>query len=68
VGPFVGSWDGVRDIKDDECGRSEYKGENHADQSGIFCFEGGYEGTPVWVVLEHVWITWTKISLTNFSL
>jgi hypothetical protein len=28
---FVGSWDGVRDIKDDECGRSEYKGENHAE-------------------------------------
>jgi hypothetical protein len=52
VGPFVGCWDGVRDIKDDKCGRSEYKGENHADQSGIFCFEGGYEGASVWVVLH----------------
>jgi hypothetical protein len=47
VSPFVGSWDGVRDIKDDECGRSEYKRENHTDQLGIFCFKAVYEGAPV---------------------
>jgi hypothetical protein len=34
-GPGCGSWDGVEDIKDDECGRSRYEGENFADQIEI---------------------------------
>jgi hypothetical protein len=29
------------EIKDDECGRSKYKGRNLADQMRIFRFEGG---------------------------
>jgi hypothetical protein len=32
-----------RYIKDDGCGRCEYKGENFVLYVGIFCFEGGDE-------------------------
>jgi hypothetical protein len=39
-GPVYGSWDGVEDIKDDQCGRRRYEGENLADKVEIFCFEG----------------------------
>jgi hypothetical protein len=30
----------VEDIKDDQCRRRRYEGENLADQVRIFCFEG----------------------------
>jgi hypothetical protein len=30
-----------REIKDDECRRNKYKGENLADQTRIFRFKGG---------------------------
>jgi hypothetical protein len=31
-------------MKDDRCGRGEYKGENLDDEDKIFYFEGEYEG------------------------
>jgi hypothetical protein len=31
------------EIKDDECGKSEYRGENLDELTGIFCFERGFE-------------------------
>jgi hypothetical protein len=37
-------------MKDDECGRSEYKGENIDEYDGIFRFEGENEGDRVWMV------------------
>jgi hypothetical protein len=40
VGPIGGSWDGGVIIKEDECGRGVYEGENLDDQDDIFCFEG----------------------------
>jgi hypothetical protein len=43
-------WDRVGDIKDDECERSEYKGEDLAYEVGIFCYEGEFGGAPVWLV------------------
>jgi hypothetical protein len=48
----------VSDIKDDECGKSEYKGEDFTDEAGIFCYEGEFGGAPVWVVLylAHIWL------------
>jgi hypothetical protein len=39
----MGSWDGVRFIKEDGCGRSKYEGKNLDDEDGIFCFEGENE-------------------------
>jgi hypothetical protein len=30
-------------MKEDECGRSGYEGENLDGEEGICCFEGGYE-------------------------
>jgi hypothetical protein len=38
-------------MKDDECGRSKYKGENMSEWSGIFRFEGEDKGERVWIVL-----------------
>jgi hypothetical protein len=43
VGPDAGGWDRGGDMKDDNCGRKLYKGENLIDQTRIFCFEGEYE-------------------------
>jgi hypothetical protein len=37
-------------MKDDECGRSKYKGENMSEWSGIFRFEGEDKGERVWIV------------------
>jgi hypothetical protein len=31
------------DLKDDGCGRREYKGGNLDEYGDIFCFEGGFE-------------------------
>jgi hypothetical protein len=42
-----------REVKYDECGRSEYKGENFDDEVGMFCFEEDFEVSRVWMVLEH---------------
>jgi hypothetical protein len=33
-----------RNMKDDECGRSKYKGDNMSGWSGIFRFEGEDKG------------------------
>jgi hypothetical protein len=41
----------MREMKEDECGRSEYEGENFDNKDEIFCFEGGFEGPRVWMVL-----------------
>jgi hypothetical protein len=38
-------------MKDDECGRSKYKGENMSEWNGIFRFEGEDKGERVWIVL-----------------
>jgi hypothetical protein len=54
----LGGWDkreirrktNAGETKEDECGRSEYKGGNSDEQDSIFCFEGGNEGRPVWMV------------------
>jgi hypothetical protein len=37
-------------LKDDECERGKYAGENLDDQDSIFGFEGGNGGIPVWTV------------------
>jgi hypothetical protein len=49
-GSHSGSWDGGGIIKENGCGRSEYKGEDVDDCAGIFRFEGENGGTPVWMV------------------
>jgi hypothetical protein len=55
----VGSWGqrGERrerksgpNMKEDGCGRIGYEGENLDEEDGILCFEGGFEGTRVWMV------------------
>jgi hypothetical protein len=38
-------------MKEHECRRSGYEGENIADWDGIFCFEGENKRTRVWMVL-----------------
>jgi hypothetical protein len=38
-------------MKDDECRRDKYEGDNLDNQDNIFCFEGGNRGTLVWMVL-----------------
>jgi hypothetical protein len=50
MGPAVGLLGWRRDIKDDECGRSEYEGKNVDDKDGIFRFEGEDEGERAWMV------------------
>jgi hypothetical protein len=51
---FVGPVVGIKGkLKDDECKRGKYVGENLDDQDNIFCFEGGNEVTPVWMVLDY---------------
>jgi hypothetical protein len=47
VGPVVGM---KEKLKDDECERGKYAGENLDDQDSIFGFEGGNGGIPVWTV------------------
>jgi hypothetical protein len=37
-------------MKDDECGRSKYKGENMSEWNEIFRFEGEDKGERVWIV------------------
>jgi hypothetical protein len=37
-------------MKDDECERRKYKGENICEYDGIFCFEEEDEGERVWMV------------------
>jgi hypothetical protein len=37
-------------MKEDGCRRSEYEGADVDDWNGVFCFEGGNGGRPVWVV------------------
>jgi hypothetical protein len=37
-------------MKDDECGRSKYEGENMSEWGGIFRFEGEDGGERVWIV------------------
>jgi hypothetical protein len=50
MGLAVGLLGWRRDIKDNECRRSGYEGENVDDEDGIFCFEGGFEVPRVWMV------------------
>jgi hypothetical protein len=38
-------------MKEDGCGISGYEGENLDEVDRIFCFEGGFVGTQVWMVL-----------------
>jgi hypothetical protein len=49
-GPTSGWLGWRRNMKDDECDRSKYKGENMGEYDGIFRFEGEYEGERVWIV------------------
>jgi hypothetical protein len=49
--PTVGLLGWKRDIKDDECERSGYDGENVDQEDGIFRFEGEYKGERVWMIL-----------------
>jgi hypothetical protein len=35
---------GWREIKDDGCWRSEYKGKNLGDQTELLCLKGGNKG------------------------
>jgi hypothetical protein len=40
-------------MKEDECGKTENKGERIDEEDGIFPFEGEYKGERVWIVLYH---------------
>jgi hypothetical protein len=49
-GPTSGWLGWRRNMKDDECGRCKYKGENMSEWNGIFRFEGEDKGERVWIV------------------
>jgi hypothetical protein len=39
-----------------DAGGRKYKVENLGDEVGIFCFEGGFEVSRVWIVLDIPWV------------
>jgi hypothetical protein len=59
VGPVVGM---KEELKDDECERGKYGGENLDDQDNIFRFEGGNGGILVWTVLFFRYLSLGKIA------
>jgi hypothetical protein len=70
--PVCGSWDRVEDIKDDECERSRYEGDNLTDQTVIFYFVGGdasVDGlTDYIVIIKLQRIPWGPRILCKYKL